>query len=49
MQTRAQFELDQLGEIRHEMFLCPEVSPTKTFDVGFVKGLEFQEPAPQVP
>jgi hypothetical protein len=48
MQTRSQFELDQLAEICHEVFLRAKVSRTETFDIGFVKGLEFQEPAPQV-
>jgi hypothetical protein len=48
MQARAQFQLDQLAEIRHEMFLCPEVSCAKTLDVGFVKRLELQGPASRV-
>lgn len=48
MQTGSQFELDQLAEVRHEMFLRAEVSRTEALYIGFVKGLQFQEPAPQV-
>jgi hypothetical protein len=45
IQARAQLELNQLAEVRHEMFLRSKISRTETVDVGFVKRLEFQSRA----
>src|ERR1700722_16126217 len=48
MQPGAKLELDQLTEVRHEMFLRAKVSRTESFDIGFVKRLELQGLAPRV-
>src|SRR5208282_4220571 len=45
-QSGTQFYLDQSGEIGAKMLLRAKVSRPQTRNVGFVKGVELQEPAP---
>src|SRR5208337_4504574 len=48
LQPRAQFHLDQRGEIHAKMLLRAKVSCPQPLDVGFVKGVKLQELAPGI-
>lgn len=46
LQSRAQFHLNQRGEIHAKILLRTKVPCPQPFDVGFIKGVELQELTP---